>query len=238
MRTGPRPHSRRVPRAGGDFPPAEAVARIPRVILDPHTLSPGAMYRLMIGVIVPRPIAFVSTRDPEGHLNLAPFSYFTPLTNRPPLIGFSVQGREGAPKDTAFNIEATREFVVNIVSEPMAEGMVLASGEWPRHVDEFALAGFTPTPSERVAPPRVAESPVSLECQLHRIVELGAAHFVVGEVVLAHVDDSVLDAHGHVDPQRLAPLGRLGGDAYAPLRDIVRIARPVVQRDARRDAGA
>jgi flavin reductase (DIM6/NTAB) family NADH-FMN oxidoreductase RutF len=206
------------------------------MILDPQTISPGAMYRFMIGVIVPRPIAFVSTRDANGHLNLAPFSYFTPLTNRPPLVGFSVQSREGEPKDTARNIEATGEFVINIVSEPMAEGMVLASGEWPPHVDEFELAGFTPAPSERVAPPRVAESPVSLECRLHQIVELGAARFVVGEVVLAHVADGVLDAHGHVDPARLAPLGRLGGDAYAPLRDIVRIARPVVERDAERDA--
>lgn len=205
------------------------------MILDPQSLSPGAMYRFMIGVIVPRPIAFVSTRDADGRLNLAPFSYFTPLTNRPPLVGFSVQSRDGAPKDTACNIEETREFVINIVSESMAEGMVLTSGEWPPHVDEFALAGFTPAPSERVAPPRVAESPVSLECRLHQIVELGAARFVVGEVVLAHVADGVLDDHGHVDPARLAPLGRLGGDAYVPLRDIVRIARPVVERDAERD---
>lgn len=205
------------------------------MILDPQTLSPAAMYRFMIGVIVPRPIAFISTRAPDGRLNLAPFSYFTPLTNRPPLVGVSIQSREGEPKDTARNIEATGEFVINVVSEPMAEGMVLASGDWPDHVDEFALAGFTAVPSERVAPPRVAESPVSLECRLHRVVEFGAARFVVGEVVLAHVKDELLDERGHVDPVRLAAVGRLGGDGYAPLREVLRIARPEVDRAAKRD---
>jgi flavin reductase (DIM6/NTAB) family NADH-FMN oxidoreductase RutF len=198
------------------------------VRFDPQTLTPAAMYRFMISVVVPRPIAFISTRDEQGALNLAPFSYFVPLTNRPPLVGVSIQSRAGALKDTARNIERTSEFVINLVTESMAEGMVLTSGDWPEHVDEFALAGFTTAPSERVAPPRVAESPVNLECRLHRIVEFGEARFIVGEVLLAHVRDDVLDRDQRVDPARLGALGRLGGDAYAPLRDIVRIARPVV----------
>ncbi len=196
------------------------------MLLDPRTISPGAMYQFMIGVIVPRPIAFISTRAADGRLNLAPFSYFVPLTNRPPLVGVSIQERAGVLKDTARNIEATGEFVINVVTEPMAEGMVLASGDWPAHVDEFALAGFTAAASERVRPPRVAESPVSLECRLHQVIGFGVARFIVGEVVLAHVKDEVLDTGGRVDPAKLAAVGRLGGDAYAPLRDIVHIARP------------
>ncbi len=200
------------------------------MIIDPQSLSPAAMYQFMIGVIVPRPIAFISTRAADGRLNLAPFSYFIPLTNLPPLVGVSLQARGDKLKDTASNIEATGEFVINIVSEPMAEGMVLTSGDWPPHVDEFALAGFTAVASTRIAPPRVGESPASLECRLHRMVEFGAAHFVVGEVLLAHVKDEVLDERGRVDPVKLAPIGRLGGDGYAPLRDVLRIARPVVER--------
>jgi flavin reductase (DIM6/NTAB) family NADH-FMN oxidoreductase RutF len=198
------------------------------MILDPATVTPAEMYRFMISVIVPRPIAFVSTRDPSGALNLAPFSYFVPLTNRPPLVGISLQRRRGALKDTARNIQETGEFVINSVSEPMARAMVLASGDWAPHVDEFALAGFTPAPADLVRPPRVGESAVSLECRLHQSLAFGEATFVVGEILRAHVREEVLDADGHVDPARLASLGRLGGDAYEPMREVLRIARPRV----------
>jgi len=199
------------------------------MILDPAQLSPGAVYHFMIGVIVPRPIAFISTTGRSGS-NLAPFSYFLPITNRPPLIGISINARAGEPKDTLRNIRDTGEFVINIVTESFAEHMVRSSGEWPEDIDEFSLAGLTPLPSERVKAPRLAESPVNLECRRYREIELGDSAFVVGELLLAHVDDTLL-TDGHVDPVKLRPLGRLGGDGYMPLREVIHLARPKVRRE-------
>lgn len=198
------------------------------MILDPQQLTPGRMYQWMIGLIVPRPIAWISTRSAAGALNLAPFSYFAPITNRPPLVGVSIQKRRDAPKDTLRNIRETGEFVVNLVDAPLAERMVHTSGDWPAEVDEFALSGLTPAPCERVAVPRVAESPAAFECRLHREVAFGDAAFVVGEILLGHVADDRLE-DGRVDPRRLAAVGRLGADGYTVVREVLRIPRPVVE---------
>lgn len=198
------------------------------MILDPSTVRPGDFYRFMISVVVPRPIAFVSTVSPDGQLNVAPFSYFNAITNQPPLLGISINRRKGLPKDTLRNIEQTGEFVVNTVDEPLAARMVRASGDWPGDVDEFELTGLTPVPSDMVKPPRVGESPVSMECRLHRLIELGSTFFVVGEIVRAHVKDEVL-TDGRVDIGKLRPLGRLGGDGYSVVRDVIHIARPQVE---------
>jgi flavin reductase (DIM6/NTAB) family NADH-FMN oxidoreductase RutF len=197
------------------------------VILDPGTISPGDFYRFMISVIVPRPIAFVSTMNADGHHNVAPFSYYNAITNQPPLIGISINHRRGNPKDTYRNIEHTGEFVVNTVDEALGARMVQTSGEWPEDVDEFQLAGLTPVPSDLVKPPRVGESPVSLECRLYRSIELGTTFFVVGEILRAHVRDDVL-SEGRVDIARLKPLGRLGGDGYSVVRDVIHLPRPRV----------
>jgi flavin reductase (DIM6/NTAB) family NADH-FMN oxidoreductase RutF len=198
-----------------------------RVIVDPRAITPGDMYRFMISVVVPRPIAFISTVGREGRCNLAPFSYFNAITNRPPLLGISFSPRRGGPKDTLRNIRDVGDFVVNVVDEPLAARMVQTSGDWPEDVDEFALTGLTAVKSDLVRAPRVKESPVNLECRLYREIELGAATFVVGEIVRAHVSEAVL-SDGRVDPGRLRPLGRLGSDAYTPLREVVRLPRPVV----------
>lgn len=195
------------------------------MIFDPSTATPGEIYRFMIGVVVPRPIALVSTVSAAGALNVAPFSYFNAITNQPPLLGISVNQRGGQPKDTLRNIEQTGEFVVNTVDEALGARMVEASGDWPEAVDEFALTGLTPVPSDLVRPPRVGEAPVCLECRLHRIIELGNAGFVVGEILRAHVRDEVLTA-GLVDINKLRPLGRLGGDGYSVVRDVVQLPRP------------
>jgi len=195
------------------------------MILDPSAVSPGDLYRFMISVVVPRPIAFVSTVNTAGVANVAPFSYFTAITNQPPLLGVSVNRRRGTVKDTLRNIQQTGEFVVNVVDEPLGSRMVQASGDWPEDVDEFVLTGLTPVPSDLVRPPRVGESPVSLECRVHRIIELGNASFVVGEIRRAHVRDGVL-TEGRVDIEKLRPLGRLGGDSYAPVRDVIHMPRP------------
>jgi flavin reductase (DIM6/NTAB) family NADH-FMN oxidoreductase RutF len=197
------------------------------VIVDPRSLSPGAMYRFMISIVVPRPIAFVSTVGPTGAFNVAPFSYFNAITNRPPLVGISINRRGGGLKDTLRNIQAGGDFVVNVVNEPLLERVVKASGDWPEDVDEFELTGLTPVPSDLVRSPRVGESPASLECRLFRVVELGESFFTVGEIVRAHVADEIL-TEGRVDPQRLAPVGRLGGDGYSVVRDVVRHERPKV----------
>ena len=195
------------------------------MILDPQALSPSVMYRFMIGMILPRPIAFVSTVGSGGGLNVAPFSYFCPITNRPPLVGISVNLRGGEPKDTLLNIQETGEFVVNVVNEAMIERVVKASGDWPRDVDEFQLTGLTPIQSDLVRAPRVAESPISIECRLYQVVQLGDAFFVAGEIVRVHSADSVV-TDGRVDVAKLKPVGRLGGDGYAFVRDVVQHARP------------
>ena len=201
------------------------------MILDPGTVPPGDFYRFMISVVVPRPIAFVSTVSPEGQLNVAPFSYFNAITNQPPLLGLSINRRKGSPKDTLRNIEQTGEFVVNTVDESLGARMVQTSGDWPEDVDEFALTGLTPVASDLIKPPRVGESPVSMECRLHRVIELGSAFFVVGEIVRAHVKDDVL-ADGRVDIGKLRPLGRLGGDGYSVVRDVIHLPRPHVEPKA------
>jgi flavin reductase (DIM6/NTAB) family NADH-FMN oxidoreductase RutF len=197
------------------------------MIVDPQSISPGSMYRFMIGVVVPRPIAFVSTASAQGRFNVAPFSYFNALTNRPPLLGISINLRGGAPKDTLRNIRETGDFVVNIVNEDLFARMVQTSGDWPEEVNEFQLTGLTPAPSDLVKAPRVAESPVNMECRLYKEVELGDSAFVVGEILRAHVSDFVL-TDGRVDVVKLKPIGRLGGDQYAPLREVLSMPRPKV----------
>ena len=198
------------------------------MILDPTPASPGAFYHFMISVIVPRPIAFVSTVSPEGQLNVAPFSYFNAITNQPPLLGVSINRRRGVPKDTLRNIERTGEFVVNTVDEALGPRMVQSSGDWPEEIDEFELTGLTPVPSDLIKPPRVGESPINMECRLHRIVELGETFFVVGEILRAHVKDEVL-TNGRVDIEKLRPLGRLGGDGYSVVREVIHMPRPKVE---------
>ena len=197
------------------------------MILDPEALSRGELHRLMIGLIVPRPIAFISTVGSNGVTNLAPFSYFVPLTSKPPLVGVSINARAGGPKDTLRNIRASGAFVINIVSEPLLDAMVRTSGDWPPEVSEFALTGLTPVASDRVTAPGVGESPARLECRLEREVALGDTTFVIGEILRMHVAAEVL-TDGAVDPLKLRPVGRLGGDAYAIVRDAIVRPRPKV----------
>ena len=197
------------------------------MIIDPQELGEREMYRWMISVIVPRPIAFVSTAAPHGARNLAPFSYFIALSSQPPLVGISINSRKGVAKDTLRNIEDSGDFVINIVDESLLDQAVQSSGDWPADVDEFALTGLTAVPSEKVKAPRLAESPVNLECRLHQVIDLGGTHFVIGEIVRAIVSDAVL-TDGRVDPLKLRAVGRLGGDGYALMREVVHRARPKV----------
>lgn len=199
------------------------------MILDPGTTPAREVYRFLISAVVPRPVAFVSTVSAGGVPNLAPFSYFNAIASEPPLVAIAISDRPDDPKDTLRNIRDTHEFVVNVVSEPLLDAMVSTAGEWPRSTSEFGPSGLTPAPSERVKPPYVAESPLQLECRLHREIPLGNSFLVVGEVVLARVRDDVL-TEGRVDPVKLKPVGRLGGELYAPLGPVLKRPRPKVSR--------
>lgn len=202
------------------------------MIIDPKTTAAGDVYKLMIGSITPRPIAFVSTTSLDGINNLAPFSFFTGVSVDPPVIGFSpLLNREARRRDSRINAEARGEFVVNIVSEEFAEKMNATAIDVPPEVDEFELSGLTPIPSEVVSVPRVKEAHVSMECKLIQVIEisqniLGGA-FVMGEVVRFHIDDSVCE-NFRIDPDKLATIGRMGGNTYTRTRDRFDLIRPTL----------
>ena len=198
------------------------------MILDPQALSRGALYQWMIAAIVPRPIAFVSTVGAEGRTNLAPFSFFSGVSSKPPLLSIAINSRAGAPKDTLRNLRETGDFVVNTVAEPLFERMVQTSGDWPEEVSEFELTGLTAVASDLVRAPRLAESPVSFECRLHREFALDDTTLVIGEIVRGHVNEAVL-TDGRLDPEKLRPIARLGADGYTTLGRVLRLARPKVE---------
>jgi flavin reductase (DIM6/NTAB) family NADH-FMN oxidoreductase RutF len=201
------------------------------LIVDPKEAGWLNTYKLLIGAIVPRPIAFVSTLSREGIPNLAPFSFFTAVSANPPVICFSPMRRRGSlpHKDTLHNITITREFVVNIVSEEFAQQMNITSAEFPPEVDEFEAAGLTPIPSDLVKPPRVKESHVHMECRLYLLVEVGgedgSGNLVLGEVLRFHVDDQYFDDF-KIDPDQLRAIGRMGGATYTRTTDRFELPRP------------
>lgn len=204
--------------------------------IDPKAHSYSDIYKLMIGAVVPRPIAFVSSIDAAGTRNLAPFSYFTVCSSNPPYVVFSPshRGPNNPPKDTLYNIRETRNFVVNIVSEEFLAQMNSTSADFPHGTDEFAVSGLTPVVSERVTAPRVLEAHVQMECTLHNILTLsdkpGGGSLVIGEVVLFHVDRTVLADPERdlfkIDPHKLRAIGRMGGPTYTRTEDLIDMERP------------
>lgn len=200
------------------------------VIVDPAVADPRDIAKLLVGIVVPRPIAFVSTLSADGIPNLAPFSYFTVASANPPVICFTpIIRRDGTKKDTLLNIEATGEFVVNVVSEEIAGPMNVCSGEYPPEVDEFAASGLTPVPSTLVKPARVKESHVNMECRLVQIVHVsgkpGGGSLVLGEVLRFHVDAAVVSRDA-IDPDKLRAVGRMGGPTYVRTTDRFDLERP------------
>jgi flavin reductase (DIM6/NTAB) family NADH-FMN oxidoreductase RutF len=201
------------------------------VALDVDQLPRKDVYRLMIDCIVPRPIAFISTINAQGIGNLAPFSFFNGVSSDPPTLVFACsRKRDSSKKDTLLNIEANREFVVNFTSEWMAEPMHQASADYPYGIDEMSKVGLTPLPSTRVKPPRVAESPVQMECELFAAYEIGppkpgSSVLVVGRILVVHVAEAFYkDSRVQID--QLKPIARLGGDAYGRTSGIFEISRP------------
>lgn len=209
----------------------------PPVIINPSEVDYKQTYKLMIGSIVPRPIAFVSSMSAEGVRNLAPFSYFTAASSNPPVILFCpVIRADGAKKDTLNNVRSTGEFVVNIVSEDFAAAMNVCSADFPPGVDEFLESGLTPVPSDLVKPPRVGESRISMECRLRDIVIIndgpGGGSIVLGDILRFHVADELIE-NFRIDPDALQAIGRMGGPTYVRTRDRFDLARPNVGASAK-----
>ncbi len=184
------------------------------MIIDPDTLDPQSRYKLLIGSVVPRPIAWTSTVSRKGVHNLAPFSFFTVASRNPPMLCISVGPRTDQPpdtKDTLNNIAEMGEFVINIVSLLLSNAMYESSGTHPPKADEFEKAGLTPAPCKVVTAPQVEEAAVSMECLLDRVLQLGTDHLVIGRMVRFHVRDELYE-NGRIHVAKLQPLGRLAGN--------------------------
>lgn len=192
---------------------------------DPSESDPTAIYRLLTAIVVPRPIAWVSSRSAEGVDNLAPHSFFTVACARPPVVQFTSVGH----KDSLRNARDTREFVVNLAPESLFEQVNATGTNYPAEISEFEAVGIAREPSLRVAPWRVAGSPVAIECTLNRTVELGDSTLVLGDVVHIAVDESVLDLtrpeRPHPRIEALRPLARLGRDEWGVIGEVRRIKR-------------
>lgn len=203
--------------------------------INPADLTPPEFYKFMIGTIGPRPIAFASTVDAQGSVNVSPFSFFNVFGYNPPTLVFAPSlNRHGHKKHTLLNLEEVGEVVINIVNYAMVEQMSLASADFERGVNEFEKAGFTAVPSDKVRPPRVAESPAAFECIVRQIVPTGdkpgAGTLIICDVIMAHLHDTIFDPNGAINPYKLDLIGRMGGDWYARAQGdaLFEVARPKV----------
>jgi flavin reductase (DIM6/NTAB) family NADH-FMN oxidoreductase RutF len=198
--------------------------------IEPVKLRGRNAHELLVGMVVPRPIAFVSTIGADGIFNVAPFSFFVGLYNKPMIVAFTIsKKRDGQKKDTLVNIEFSAEFVINVVTESLAETMNQSSKSYPSDVDEFKEVGLTPMKADMVKPPMVAESPINMECRLVQILEFGEAprenSFVIGEVVQVHIKDE-FHINDEIQYPNLKAIGRLGGQLYCRTTDIFEMKRP------------
>lgn len=200
---------------------------------DPAHIDPQLAYKLLASVVVPRPIAWTSTVDPDGRANLAPFSFFMMITSSPPHVAISIGARDGEEKDTLRNIRATGELVINTVSVPQQQEMAITSAEWPETISEFDVAGLHLEPSVSVRPPRVAGAPASLECHTQQILPVGGApygaHLIICEVVQIHLRDDLVQANNRIDLQALQAVGRLTGDWYCSTDEQYELRKPILR---------
>lgn len=190
---------------------------------DPETLETRDLHKLLLSAVAPRPIAFASTIDSKGNVNLSPFSYFNVFSSNPPILIFSPSRRvrDNTTKHTLQNADETREVVINMVDYSIVEQMSKSSNEYAKGVNEFTKTGLTEVNSLKVKPPRVLESPVSFECVVDNIISLGdnggAGQLVIAKVVHIHVKNELLDSNNQIDPTKLHLVARLGGDWYSRL---------------------
>jgi flavin reductase (DIM6/NTAB) family NADH-FMN oxidoreductase RutF len=202
--------------------------------IDPKEVSVREFHGYLLGAVTPRPIAFASTVDLQGQINLSPFSFFNCFGANPPLLIFSParKGRDNTTKHTYENVLAVPEVVINIVNYAMVQQTSLASAEYPKGVNEFRKAGFTEVPSIKVKPPRVGEAPVAMECKVLQVIQTGstggAGNLVICQVLLMHVQDEILDERGRIDPFKLDAVARLGSDWYCRVQGdaIFKVPRP------------
>ncbi|MCE9564077.1 MAG: flavin reductase family protein [Planctomycetes bacterium] len=199
--------------------------------IDPSTAAVPAVYQYLVGIVTPRPIAWVTTVSPTGLVNLAPFSFFNAFGANPPIVVFSpTLRRDGTKKDTLLNLEKLGEFVIHASTTAFAEKINLTSKEIPSDESEVTLAGLSTVPSVKVKPPRIVGAPVAMECVVKQIIPCGtgpiAANLVIGEVVMIHIADEVLDGKGGVDPRKLKTVARLGGSFWCHTSDLFEQTRP------------
>ena len=200
----------------------EGRATAGKITLDPESMPTLRLYKLVTGTVVPRPIGFVSTLGPTGVPNVAPFSFFNAVSHRPPIVLFSSAVRDGRDKDTIANVRATGEFVINIVTEAIAQQMSACAENYPPGTSEFAVTGLTPMAATVVKPPMVAESPVNMECTLLQLLPLPDSEYtvVLGRVVLFHVSPDLFGEEGRIDSARLRAIGRMAGNTYVLTREL------------------
>jgi flavin reductase (DIM6/NTAB) family NADH-FMN oxidoreductase RutF len=193
------------------------------MLFDLKTTSAHHIYNLLIGLVAPRPIALITSQDEEGRLNAAPFSAYNYLSADPPIVGIGIQRRPGTDvsKDTTHNIKATGTFVINVVTEDIAEAMNVCSTDFPAGVNELTMAGLTTTPSAYISVPRIAEAHAALECRKHSIIDIGRTEIVLGEVIALHVEDRFVDPKGpYIVAEELHAVGRMNGlGKYVHTRD-------------------
>lgn len=199
--------------------------------IDPAAKRTRELYSLLVGLITPRPIAWVSTVSSSGVTNLAPYSFFNGVGARPPLVVFCpANRRDGSPKDTLANIQQNGQFVVNVVTDELAEVMNQTSAEYEPNVDEFEMTATAKAESIRVKPPRVAAAAAAFECELHQATQFGSgpggANLVVGRIVWMHVADALFDEQGTFRGSQLCTIGRLGGTDYVRTSDRFELQRP------------
>jgi len=195
--------------------------------IDTATLSADAAYKLLTGSIVPRPIAWVTTLSENGLVNAAPFSAFTFVSNKPPMIGISIGRKQGKLKDTARNILRTSEFVVNIATEALLEKLHQSADEYPEDISEIEELAIETGSSQTIGIPRIASAPICFECKLAQVIEFGdvGSKFFVGRIEMFRVRDDLIE-NGKIETRRLQPIARLGGPNYASLGDVISL-RPV-----------
>ncbi|MEW9616473.1 flavin reductase family protein [Shinella sp. S4-D37] len=199
-----------------------------RTAFDFTELTARERYKLMIGTIIPRPIALVTTVDEHGGYNAAPFSFFNCLSADPPILAIGVENNPDMSfKDTGHNIRMTEVFTVNIVSHAIAEAMHVCGTKYPRGRDELKEAGLTAMPGERIAAPWIKEAPAAFECRRHLTLELGKSRqIIMGEIVFAHYREGAVDGAMHVDPNVIDAIARLGGDTCSTIRDRFEMLTP------------
>jgi flavin reductase (DIM6/NTAB) family NADH-FMN oxidoreductase RutF len=205
------------------------------MVIDPQEVPMARMHALLLGSVIPRPIAFASTVDRDSNVNLSPFSYFNCFGANPPVLIFSParRGRDNTTKHTYENILEVPEVVIHIVNYAIVQQMSLASTEYPRGVNEFVKAGFTAIPSLKVKPPRVKEAPVAFECKVKQVIPTGekggAGNLVICHVMMMHVHEDVMDDSGRIDPFKLDAVARLGGDLYCRVHGeaIFKVPKPL-----------